>query len=332
MLVHHTRSIRYCLGLLLTAIHIDSAACQGPPASVAQQSAPLAADLVAPFHEPFVATSWSKLHPQEKLQTLGEYIASKPNRPDGTRRTMYIQRLGDFSGTQERVVSATADLLSRVYGVPVKSLPPLKLDVIPASARRVHPSWGDQQIRTDYVLNQILKPSRPADAVALLALTSSDLWPGEALNFVFGVASLRDRVGVWSLYRYGDPDQDEAAYDLFLRRTLKVATHETGHMFGIPHCVAYRCCMNGANSIPELDNAPLALCPECSSKVCWATGASPESWYQIAIRVRRHQWAQQRGRNLEEMPGRSRQSSLAQTRSRAQIRAQAPALFILHIF
>ncbi len=39
----------------------------------------------------------------------------------------------------------------------------------------------------------------------MLALTTSDLWPGEGWNFVFGQASLSERVGVWSLHRLGNP-------------------------------------------------------------------------------------------------------------------------------
>ena len=58
-------------------------------------------------------------------------------------------------------------------------------------------------------------PRRPEDAVAVLGLTTSDLWPGEGWNFVFGQASLRDRIGVWSLYRFGDPERSDADYTSF---------------------------------------------------------------------------------------------------------------------
>jgi HSP20 family molecular chaperone IbpA len=58
-----------------------------------------------------------------------------------------------------------------------------------------------------YLLYEVLEPDRPEDALAYLALTASDLWPGEGWNFVFGQANLRRRVGVWSLYRNGDPGE-----------------------------------------------------------------------------------------------------------------------------
>jgi archaemetzincin len=74
----------------------------------------------------------------------------------------------------------TEDLLGRFYGVPVKTLDRIGMDAIPAKARRVHPTWGDKQILTTYVLYDLLKPRRPKDAVAVLALTTADLWRGRA--------------------------------------------------------------------------------------------------------------------------------------------------------
>jgi len=132
---------------------------------------------------------------------------------------------------------------------------------------------------TTYLLEDLLPPRRPADAVALLALTPVDLWPGEGWNYVFGQASLTERVGVWSSARYGDPTQSDEAYHLCLTRMLKVATHETGHMFGIEHCTAYECGMNGSNSLTEADRGPLSFCPECSAKIWWSCAADPAKWY-----------------------------------------------------
>jgi len=217
---------------------------------------------------------WLAQH-QEPGQTFDEYRACKPNRPDAQRKTMYIQPLGEFTATQQRIVNETADLLARFYGHPVRQLDPLGSSIVPETARRVHPSWGDKQILTTYVLDEVLKPRRPKDAIAVLALTASDLWPGKGWNFVFGQASLTDRVGVWSLYRNGDPDTGEADYTLCLRRTLKTATHETGHMLGMLHCTAYTCGMNGSNHRAESDSRPLDFCPECVQKLWWACGTDP---------------------------------------------------------
>jgi archaemetzincin len=236
-----------------------------------------AADRVKSLYSPKTKPKpgeWLDKHP-EMGQTFDEYVVSGPNRPNAKRTTIYIQPIGEFTKSQQRVVDETADFMARFFGTPVRSLDRLGLDRIPESARRVHSSWGDKQILTTYVLHDVLEPRRPDDGVAVLALTASDLWPGEGWNFVFGQASLRDRVGVWSLYRNGDPDEGDAAYRLFLERTIKTATHETGHMLGIWHCTAYECGMNGSNHRTESDSRPLEFCYECVQKVWWACNADP---------------------------------------------------------
>src|SRR5262249_23679203 len=202
------------------------------------------------------------------------------------------------------LIAATAEMLGRFYGVPVRVLYPIGLDQIPTSARRTHPTWGDQQVLSTYVLD-LLRQRRPEDAVALLALTTADLWPRAGWNFVFGQAALRDRVGVWSLYRQGDPHQD---FTTCLRRTLKTAVHETGHMLGIAHCTAYECGMNGSNHRTEADTRPMGFCPECEMKVWWACRVYPASRYQ-----RLAEFAESRGLDRE---ARAWRTSLAAIRRR----------------
>lgn len=212
---------------------------------------------------------------EEAGQKFAEYLRCDPVTPRGKRRVLYIQPLGDFSESQQEIVELTADFMGRYFGLPAKIKDAVPLSAIPAAARRTHPQWGDKQILSTYVLDEVLTPKLPDDAAAYIAFTASDLWPGEGWNFVFGQASLRDRVGVWSIYRNGDPDESEAAFRLCLLRTLKTATHETGHMFSIAHCTAYECNMCGSNSRAESDGKPLELCPECLAKVCWACELDP---------------------------------------------------------
>ncbi len=237
---------------------------------------------LTPLHTPLAAPKpgeWLSQHP-EPGQTFAEYKKSKPVRPDARRSVLYIQPIGEFSETQRKILNRTAEYMHFYFGLPVEKLKPLSLDVIPPNARRVHPSWGMDQILSTYVLDQVLIPRVPRDAVAVLALTTSDLWPGEGWNFVFGQAALQARVGVWSLYRNGDPEAGEDAYRLCLRRTLKTATHETGHMFSMLHCTAYECNMCGSNHRAESDRHPLWLCPVCLAKLTWATKVEPIARYQ----------------------------------------------------
>lgn len=212
---------------------------------------------------------------KEPDQTFKQYLKAKPATVTARQFVLYVQPLGDFDESHRELLSLAADFMGRYFHLPVKTLPDLTLSVIPESARRVHPTWGGDQIQSLYVLNQVLPQRLPADGTAIIAFTSSDLWPGEDWNFVFGQASLEKRVGVWSFHRFGDPAESDESFRKCLLRTLKVATHETGHMFSLPHCVAYQCNMNGSNSLAESDRQPLEMCSECVAKLCWATGADP---------------------------------------------------------
>ncbi len=217
---------------------------------------------------------WLDQH-EEPGQTFRQYLNARPVTPTGKRTTVYVQPLGEFSDKQLEIVELSAEFLGIYFGRPVKILKTLPPSTVPASARRVHPQWKVKQILSTHVLDKVLKPRLPGDAAVYIAFTSSDLWPGRGWNFVFGQASLRDRVGVWSIARNGDPEVSEESFRLCLRRTVKTATHETGHMFSIRHCTAYECNMCGSNNRVESDRLPLYLCPECHAKVCWAINGNP---------------------------------------------------------
>lgn len=257
-------------------------------ASAAADSSRLAAasaalERVVPLHRPIAKPGPSDwlAHHQEPGQTFRQYVRSDPVVLRGSpRRVLYIQPLGELSPEQRRIVALTAEFMGLFYSAPVKVSKELPLSLVPAEARRHHPEWGMPQILTTYVLDGILRPRLPDDAAACIALTASDLWPGKGWNFVFGQASLRERVGVWSLYRNGDPAEGPEAYRLCLLRTLKTAVHETGHMISMYHCTLYECGMCGSNHREESDRRPLWFCPECDAKVWWATGADAVARYR----------------------------------------------------
>jgi archaemetzincin len=216
-------------------------------------------------------------HHAERGQTFAQYLRSAPVLARGKRDTIYIQPLGEMDAVRKQIVDLTASYMALYFGCPVKVEAPLSLKVVPKSARRQR--FGNEQILTTYVLDDVLKPRLPKDAAAFLAFTATDLWPGRGWNFVFGQASLRERVGVWSIARNGDPTKSKKSFRLCLLRTLKTATHETGHMFSMPHCIAYECNQCGSNSRAESDRRPLALCPECMAKVCWGSRKDPKERY-----------------------------------------------------
>ena len=231
-----------------------------------------------------------RLHSGMGWTRSGDWLASHPERGQSfnkyrnidhiglteQRNVLYVQPIGDFDELQQKIVELSAEFLSLYFMCEVKIKEPIGMDSIPQKARRVHPSWGVRQIHTEYILD-MLAPQTPEDAFATIAFTTSDLYPDENWNYVFGIAALKQRVGVWSLYRNGDPRTE---FKTVLNRTLKLATHETGHMFTIQHCIAYNCNMCGRNNMGESDRRPIYMCPECLAKILLATGCDAKERFE----------------------------------------------------
>lgn len=233
-----------------------------------------AVERLAPLHDrppPVQPGDWLDVH-EEHHQSVDDYVASRPARVEGVRGQLEVVTIGELPDAHEAIVSATLDYLARFFGLPVTRAPTVACDATPPRARRRAPGDGREQLLTSWLRERVLLPRVGEETALVLGLTALDLWPGPGWNFVFGEASLRERVGVWSLARLGDPVAEREAC---LVRTLKTAAHESAHMFSIPHCTAFACLMAGSNSLEESDERPLWLCPECLAKVCWAVRLDP---------------------------------------------------------
>lgn len=223
---------------------------------------------------------WLESHPEDG-QTFEQYVDSNPTLPTAERRTIYIQPAGKFSLQQTKVIRQTADYMRAFYGLPVVLRDPISLEEkLRTDVVRVqYPN--NRQIRTSFFLDELLPGMLPKDGAALLCLTSYDLFPEDTWNFVFGQASLEKRVGVWSLSRLGKEENGKpASEDVLLSRTLKIAMHETGHMFSMRHCTKYECLMSGTNHLGESDRYPMDTCPECTAKIAWAMNYPLEDRYK----------------------------------------------------
>ena len=232
---------------------------------------------IEPFFQPMgkpEAYDWLGSH-NEPGQTFDEYLDSDPTKPTKERQKIYVLPLGKFTAKQKEAIDKTAAYLGVFYDLPIEQLSARPLVVVHPDAR-YNNFLRVRQIRTGHILEKILKPILPADAAALIAFTADDLYPDESMNYVFGQASFNDRVGVWSLHRL----QLGADQDTFIKRTLKIAAHETGHMFSMWHCTKYECVMSGTNHIAETDRRPIDACPECMAKIAWLSDIAPATRYK----------------------------------------------------
>ena len=257
---------------------------------------------LVPFFKPMKVEDgdWLQSFPEDG-QSFEQYIASSPTLPTEERKTIYIQPMGKFTADQLNVIKLTADYMRAFYNLHVKQLDVRKIkDVPPDNIRIQFPN--NEQIQTTYFIDNLLPKLIPNDAAAFICFTNYDVYPGDTWNYVFGQASLDKRVGVWSLWRLERDDGKKTDPGLFLARTLKIAMHETGHMFSMRHCTKYECLMSGTNHLGETDRRPLDTCPECTAKISWAMKYPLEERYKnLAEFWRRIHWDAERQIAIKKM-------------------------------
>jgi archaemetzincin len=216
---------------------------------------------------------WLAEH-HEAGQGFDEFVKSKPNQPGRSRKKIYLQPLGQFPNGQVPLVESLREYAGAYFAMEVEVLPNLAINDNNITTR-INQYTKNRQILAGDVLT-ILRQSLPPDAFCVLAITMEDLYPEPSWNFVFGQASLRGRVGVYSFARY-DPvfygRKREKDYEkILLRRSCRVLAHETAHMFGLQHCIYFKCVLNGSNHLKESDSRPLHLCPVCLRKLQYSIG------------------------------------------------------------
>jgi archaemetzincin len=228
---------------------------------------------------------WLANHP-ERGQTFDEFIGSKPNLPDKNRRKIYLLPLGEFPDDRSPPLGRLKEYAAAYFATEIEILPSAGLTDSNLTTR-THPTTRNRQILTGDVL-RLLQKKLPPNAFCLLGITMEDLYPDPSWNFVFGQASLRDRVGVYSFARY-DPgfygnERGKDNREILLRRSAKVLVHETGHVFGLRHCVFFSCVMNGSNHLAESDARPMHLCPVCLRKLQHSIGFDVIKRYEKLFR------------------------------------------------
>ncbi|MFH6997264.1 archaemetzincin [Flavobacterium sp. FlaQc-57] len=203
---------------------------------------------------------------KEKGQTFEQYFLSKHIVPTKEANIIYIRPIGNFNALQKKQIQLTNEYLEIYFQLKTKTLEPISNDVVPNSARRMI-AEGHEQLLAGYLLNDVLKEDKPLNRIALMGLSELDLYPKPEWNYVFGLASYRDKVGVSSIYRLQDGELTAENFNLCLSRLLKISSHEIGHMFGLHHCTNADCVMNGTNSMGETDRHSIRLCSVCQRKL-----------------------------------------------------------------
>jgi archaemetzincin len=229
---------------------------------------------------------WLAEH-HERGQTFNEYVRLGANRPDTSRNIIYLQPLGQFKKEYSPPLELLREYAAAYFMMDVKILPVRHISGTPLTTR-LNPYTRNRQILTTDIL-QLLKKALPLDTFCVLSVTMEDLYPDPRWNFVFGQASLEERVGVFSFARYDPAFYGESRghryQELLLQRSIKVLAHETAHMFSLAHCIYFSCVMNGSNHLQESDLRPLSLCPVCLRKLQHNIGFDVTNRYRRLLQV-----------------------------------------------
>jgi archaemetzincin len=221
---------------------------------------------------------------EEPGQSFEEFRRSAAARTTDCRR-IYLLPLEGPEVVPDDCLSRFVRFTEAFFMLDVSLLPPCRIDDAPLEVRS-DPEWGLYQWCAADILHELVT-RRPEDALCLLAITASDLYPHALMNYTFGLAAVDQRVGVCSVARFGPPYCRESHHGngRLACRGCRLLAHELGHLLGLQHCVYYACLMNGSTTLAEGDARPLHLCPIDLHKLQWLTGFDLEERYRRLSRL-----------------------------------------------
>jgi archaemetzincin len=237
-------------------------------------------DGFAPLPKP-ESGDWLDIH-SEPGQTFEQFLTQPRNEINTNNDIICLQPLWDFDTLKSPSLERLKEFTESYFKVQVKLLPVLhpKSDNF---SPRINVNTKKIQVNALEILGYLYERI-PVNGYCVLGITMFDLYPDPEWNYVFGYASYTQRVGVFSFARYSpsfyNEEVDSAARSLLLLRSCKILAHETGHMFGMAHCTAYHCNMNGCNNLEENDAQPMHLCPVCLKKLQHTIGFDINNRYK----------------------------------------------------
>ena len=153
------------------------------------------------------------------------------------------------------MVRFVSDSLQGILRLPINLAQPVPL-----------PQSSFMESRNQYNSMTVIKylaENQSSGRLKVLGITNKDLCT-PILTYVFGEAYMGGEAAVISCFRlYRGQSGEPVSTDHFLDRVVKVALHEIGHTFNVPHCHTGRCVMRASNSLKELDEKLNYLCNYC---------------------------------------------------------------------
>lgn len=194
-----------------------------------------------------------------------------PSGFDAPKAIYYVLPLGEVDEAHARFACEAITRAHRLHCVILRARPV--------------PSQALDRRRFQYDADRIVEglfEQLPGDGMGMMALTNADLFEAGKSHFVFGLASLVDRVGIVSLARYRGPwwgEQENRAR--FFERAYKVIIHEVAHTLGLGHCPNPHCAMREDATLKALDESPRRFCKRCQATLKQSLSPDPGRWHYL---------------------------------------------------
>ena len=239
------------------------------------------------FHNPIYVPEeddWLSTQ-KEDGQTFNKFLSDRYNIMAINRNIIYINPL------QEMPKQFLNNLLlycqSFFYPMQVKLINLVSLQSIKIKSR-INQYSKKIQYHAGQIISKTVKYV-PNDAHCLIFILLDDLYPESSWNYVFGLATYDERVGVFSFARFSSSFENKNEtinFDNYLLYcSCSTLTHEICHTFGIDHCIYYTCLMNGCNNMDEAKKQPLYECPICLRKLQYSIGFDVLERYKKMLNV-----------------------------------------------
>ena len=217
---------------------------------------------MANFGLAFQPSSWSRQNPTEGPHPFKDFLKEwgRDGVPRGRRNVLAVSIQASLRSRWPEVCQSAMSIVSGYFGLPSR------LTKVDLENLKKHPGRHDQV--NPHTIAERLASDEEGNDFGTIGIIGEDLCPTERGNFVFGECAIEGCWCVVSSHRLLEKDRrPDSAQKL---RLFKILTHEIAHLVRLPHCVNFQCNMNGKNSLTEIDEDPFDLCPECTSKICFA--------------------------------------------------------------
>jgi len=239
------------------------------------------------FHNPiYVPDEDDWLSSQkEDGQTFNKFLSDSYNIMSINRNIIYINPLQEMP--EQFLNNLLLYCQSFFYPMKVKLINLVSLESLKIKSR-INQYSKKIQYHAGQITSKTVKYV-PNNGHCLIFILLDDLYPESSWNYVFGLSSYDERVGVFSFARFSSSFENKnetIKFDNFLLySSCSTLTHEICHTFGIEHCIYYTCLMNGCNSIEEAKKQPLYECPICLRKLQYSIGFDILERYKKMLNV-----------------------------------------------